>query len=428
MKQFLILIISIWFLFSVGFGTENGDSNSNRIAIKASKIVTVSGNTIENGVILVNGEKIEKVGTGIPIPDGYTVFEYKDGIVYPGIINPYTNVGISGTSPVQQANDDMETGLYNPDISTFTAYYSWSHLIPITREFGTLITFVAPYGSLIVGKGVLVSLDGWTPDDMFIKKEAALVIQYPSLPASKWLKRMPDLAPQIEERKKKLKDFIDKSYKYYLRWVENKGTPPAEYNVKYDAMLSLWKDKLPVIIDVRKQDAIKEVLKLGKDYKLNLILYSAYDAEKLLKEIKDSGYPVILDSMFTENTDWEDGYDKVYRLPGLLAREGILFAFSSQASSNAYDIGVQAGRAVAFGLSQEDAVKGLTMNPAKILGIPEYGTIEEGKIANIIVASGNILETTTFIKDVFVKGKRNTAKSFYQKEFNRAKDRISGEY
>jgi imidazolonepropionase-like amidohydrolase len=152
-----------------------------------------------------------------------------------------------------------------------------------------------------------------------------------------------------------------------------------------------------------------------------------YDGEKVLKEIKASGYPVILGSMYSRNRKWEEGCDKVFRLPALLAREGIPFAFSVSRASTAFDLPIHAGRAAAYGLSQEEAVKALTLYPAKILGIKEYGSIEEGKIANLVIASGNILETSTVVKDVFIKGKRITAKSFFRREYERAKGKISGE-
>ncbi|MCP4156057.1 MAG: amidohydrolase family protein, partial [bacterium] len=124
---------------------------------------------------------------------------------------------------------------------------------------------------------------------------------------------------------------------------------------------------------------------------------------------------------------WEDGYDIVLRLPAALARQGIPFAFSFKRSSVAFNLPVMAARAVAYGLSPEETLKALTLHPARILGIEDYGSIAAGKIANLVVTDGNILETSTRVKAVFIKGKKIEAKSVFHKEYIRTRDKISGE-
>jgi imidazolonepropionase-like amidohydrolase len=263
---------------------------------------------------------------------------------------------------------------------------------------------------------------------MFIKKEAALIIQLPEPPRRTRRRRIP-LPDTSEKDRTELRQFINNAHKYYLRSAKSHKTVNSnDFNPKFEAMKPIWEKRLPVIISAESEKNIRFALQLGKDFNLNVILYNVYDGEKVLKEIKASGYPVILGSMYTRNKDWEDGCDIVFRLPALLAREGILFAFATGSrSATAFDLPIHAGRAVAYGLSQEDALKALTLYPAKIFGIEEYGSIEPGKIANLVIANGNILETSTIVKDVFIKGKKITAKSFFQKEFQRARDKISGE-
>jgi imidazolonepropionase-like amidohydrolase len=429
MKKVLIFVISLPMCF---FSVTAADNHTNDlVAVKAKKIVTVSGKSIDNGTILIKGNKIQTVGhsSDVPVPEGYKVFDYPDSEVYPGIINAMSSLGISGISRHRESNDNQEVGKFNPQISTFTAFYPWSNLIPNTRDFGTLITLSAPSSGLICGKAVLVSLNGWVPEDMFLKKEAAMIMEIPEVPWWASEEQKKTYKEKIAKEKKELREFISKAYKYYLRSTGSKAPGPDVdiFNPKFEAMKDLWKKPLPVIIRAESEEAIKYAIQLGKEFKLNVVLSNVYDGEKVLKEIKVSGYPVILDSMYSRNREWEDGCDKVFRLPGLLAGEGIPFAFSVSWAATAFDLPIHAGRAVAYGLSQEEAVKGLTLYPAKILGIKEYGSIEAGKIANLVIASGDILETSTVVKDVFIKGKRITAKSFFRREYERAKDKISGE-
>ena len=414
MKKLLFVIISVCLVFSSTAAAEN------LVAVKAKKAVTVSGEDITDAVILIKGNKIEKVRKNITIPRGYKLYDYKDKVVYPGLINPMCSLGLSGVSSIDMVQDVREQGKYKPHLSTFRAFYPWSNLIPITRQFGTLIALSAPSGGTIPGKAALISLDGWAPEDMFIKKEAALIIK---LPESSRKKKKSTQATGFSKAKQDVRKYIDKAYKYYLR--AQKGTA-QDFNPEYEAMKALWTDSLPVIMSANSVRDIKFAVKLGKELKLRLVLYSIYDGEQALKEIKESGFPVILSSMYAENRDWEDGCDKVFRLPGALAKAGIPFAFSVGRDATAFDLPLHAGRAVAYGLSPADAVKALTLHPAKILGIPDFGSIAPGKTAHLIVTDGNILETSTLVEDVFIYGKKVTGKSLFQKEFERTKDKISG--
>jgi imidazolonepropionase-like amidohydrolase len=395
----------------------------NLVAIKAGKVFPVSGPAIDDAVVLIRGDRIEKIGKNIAIPSTYSVIEYNDCHLYPGLINSMTTLGISGISMVREWNDTREDGKYVPQVSAFTAFYPWSNLIVNTRDFGTLIAVSAPAGGQISGKACLVKLHGWAPDDMFIKKEVALVVR---LPESKRGGGQETEAkkPDLSKDKQELEKYISRARNYYLSGL--KGNAP-DFNAQFEALKDLWENKLPVIIQASSDKDIKFAIQLGRDFELNVILYGIYDGEKVLDEIEKSAYPVILDSMYQTNKDWEDGCDKVFRLPAALAEKGIPFAFSVNSAATAFDLPIQAGRSVAYGLSQEEALKALTLYPAKILGIPEYGSLEPGKMADFVVTSGNILETSTVVKDVFIAGKKVEGKSFFRKEYERTLHKISGE-
>lgn len=395
----------------------------NLVAIKAKKVFPVSGPPLEDAVVLIKGDRIEKVGKNLVIPSTYKLIQYNDCHIYPGLINSMTTLGISGISMVKEWNDYQEDGKYVPQVSAFTAFYPWSNLISNTRDFGTLIAVSAPTGGQISGKACLVKLYGWAPEDMFLKKEVALIIRFPETTQRRG-QAPKTKKPDFSKDKKKLKEFISRARNYYLSRSAGKG---PDYNAQFESMTDLWEKKLPVIIYANTEKDIQFAIQLGKGFELNVVLHGIYDGEKVLDEIMESGFPVILSSMYMRNKDWEDGCDKVFRLPAALAEKGITFAFSTSYASTAFDLPIQAGRSVAYGLSQEEALKALTLYPAKILGIPEYGSIEPGKMADFIVSTGNILETSTVVKEVFVAGKKVEAKSFFRKEYERTLHKISGE-
>jgi len=413
-KITLNILIGILFVFSYGF-------SSDKIAIKAGNVITVSGENIKNGIILISGSKIEKIGKGLKIPGNYKVYDYSNKNIYPGLINAKTSLGLSDIASIKQSTDLFEPGKFNPEVSYYTAFYSWSRLIANSRDFGTTIALSAPSGGRISGKAVLVNLNGWTPEDMFIKKEAALILNFPG---SKVGKKNKKKTKGLSKESKELMNFIKSAFNYYKNFKEKSS---LEFNPKYEAMKALWIEKMPVIISVSKAKDIKTAIKMSKDYSLNSILYGIYDGESVLSEIKKSGYPVILSTLYQANQKWDDGYDKVYRLPAALYKTGIKFAFSMSYSPVAFDLPIQASRAVAFGLPQKEALKALTIYPAEIFGLEGYGSIEEGKIADLIIADGNILETSTRIVDVFIHGKLIKDKSYFRKEYFKSKKKISGE-
>jgi len=415
MKKGLLLIISILIIWSLSMAET-------KLAIKAGQIFTSSGEMIKNGLILIRGDKIEKLVSDNTIPPGYQILDYSKFYAYPGLINPMTGIGVTGISMVREWNDSREAGKYNPHVSIFTAFYPWNNLIHNTRDFGTLTAVSAPTGGVISGKAALVNLEGWIPEDMFIKKEVALIVRLPESPRRQ--RTPPKKKPDFSKQKKELQEFFAKSQKYYLKSLKGQN---LEFDLKYEAMKDLWSKNLPVIVNANTAKDIKFALSMAKEFKLNLILYNVYEGEKVLKEIKESGVPVILGSMYRTNRKWEDGCDIIFRLPAALSKNGIKFAFSTYSASTAFDLPIEAGRAVAYGLKPEEAVKALTVYPAEILGIPEYGSLAAGKTANIVITNGDILETSTQVKALFVKGKKVTGKSFFRREFERARDKISGE-
>lgn len=418
MKGRILAVITCILLLTTGTPAQS------KVAIKGGKIVTVSGEVIENGMILIEGSMIAKIGKDITIPDGTKVFDYPDKMIYPGLISPVSSLGLSGIAMIRQVNDTTEPGKFNPEVSSFSAFYSWSNLIPNARDFGITTVMAVPSGGRISGKGVLASMNGWTPEDMFIRKEAALIVRFPgstrSRGGSRDKKKKDDSSKEIKE----LREFFNKAHKYHLR---REKYAAAEYNGKYEAMRAVWKNKLPVIISVVKSKDIKKAIQMAKDFSLNAILQNIYEGESVTKEIKESGYPVILDSMYQTNREWEDGCDKVFRLPAALHKAGIKFAFSQSRSATAFDLPIQASRAVAYGLPRDAAVRGLTLWPAQILGLKGYGALEEGYTADIIVTDGCILETSTRVLALFIQGKPVTGKSYFTKEYLRAKEKISGE-
>jgi imidazolonepropionase-like amidohydrolase len=139
------------------------------------------------------------------------------------------------------------------------------------------------------------------------------------------------------------------------------------------------------------------------------------DGWKVAEEIKKSGIPVVFGSMNSMPARWEDGYDSVFRNPSVLKQAGVKIAFSSSSASLAKDLPYHAAKAAAFGLDRREALKAVTIYPAQIFEVDDrMGSLEEGKLANIVIADGDILELGTHIKHVFIEGVEADLKTLYE--------------
>ncbi|MBU4203773.1 MAG: amidohydrolase family protein, partial [Acidobacteria bacterium] len=148
------------------------------------------------------------------------------------------------------------------------------------------------------------------------------------------------------------------------------------------------------------------------------------DGWKAADKIAEAGIPVILGSMTDMPSSWDDGYDAIYRNPSILNKAGVKIAFSSQSSSLAKDLPYMAGKAAAFGLDREEALKAVTIYSAEILGVADsMGSLEKGKLANIVLCDDDILELRTNIRHVFVEGVEADLSTVYTELLNKWKKR-----
>jgi imidazolonepropionase-like amidohydrolase len=197
-----------------------------------------------------------------------------------------------------------------------------------------------------------------------------------------------------------------------------------EFDEKLEFLLPVVNGELPVMISVHADKDIKAAIKFVKDEKLKAIFLGVTDGWKVAEDIKKSGIPVIFSSLNSVPPKWEDGYDAFYRNPGVLAKAGVKFAFSSGSASLAKDLPYHAAKAAAFGLDKKEALKGVTIYPAQIFGVDKMmGSLEKGKVANIVLADGDILELRTNIKHVFIDGKEVDTSSIYTELLEKFKKR-----
>jgi imidazolonepropionase-like amidohydrolase len=399
--------------------TQNAATTS--YAIKGGKVFTLAGPAIENGTVLIRDGKIAAVGAGIAIPSDAQVIDATGLEVYPGMFDPVTQIGLNEVSAVSATVDVSELGDYNPELIAATAVNPASAHIPITRASGITEVIAAPgtsgfdlqSGGLIEGQASAFNLAGWTMDEMQINRSVAMVINWPSIQTRTFdfatfsIKEKPyaDVKKEYDKSVNTLGDWMDRA-RHYAQ-AKEKGSPALyERDLKLEALVPVVERKLPVLVIADEARDIRNAVDFCTKQNLRMILGSGAEAWKVKELLKEKKIPVVLGPTNRLPEQEDTPYDKPYTEPSELFAAGIPIAFSSFGTAFSRRLPQYAGTAVAYGLPHDEALKAVILNAAQIFGLADQlGTLEPGKLANVIVTNGDPLELQTQVRFLFIKGK-----------------------
>jgi len=411
-------------------------------AITHAKIFTLAGGAIDDGTLLIGDGKIAAVGATVDVPAGAQVIDAKGLQVYPGLFDPITQMGLREIGAVSATVDSTETGAFNPDVVAAEAVLPSSEHIPVTRAAGITEVLAVPasggfdsFGSegILGGQASAIHLAGWTISDMLIKKSVAMVLNWPRIETesfdfstfSRKQKPFAEAKQEYEKHVNELADWLERARHYALAMGHG---GPADYqrDLKLEALAPVTRGELPVLVFADRAHDIRNAVEFCDKQKLRMVLAGGAEAYKVKDLLRSKSVAVILRPTLTEPLHEDDPYDRLLAQPAELTAAGVKFAFGSFDNSFARRLGQQAANAVAYGLPYDEALKGVTLYPAQIFGLgDQVGTLEVGKIANVIVTTGDPLELTTDVRYLFIKGQLtstdNKHKALYEKYLNRPK-------
>ncbi len=375
-------------------------------AITNATIVPVVGARIPNGTLVIRGDRIEAVGAGLTPPAGAQVIDGRGLFVYPGFIDAGTRLGLVEIGSVPGGQDNQELGQFNPHNNALVAVNPHSEHFPTTRVNGITSVLTSAEGGLIQGSAALVDLSGWTTDQMAAQARAAMIMTYPRVAGGGRFggrgggQSQGDAGEQLNRQVQELTRYLREA----AAW--NALAAPARANLPFAALGPVFRGEMPVIFDVQTESQIRGVLALADSFKLRLVLRGAVEAFQLADTLAARRIPVIVGPM-TRVPERDLPYDAVYANPGVLARAGVQIAFQSDDGGNgdSRNLPYHAALATAYGLDPEEALRAITINPARILGVDRaLGSLEAGKIANLFVSTGDPLDVRTQVKHVFIRG------------------------
>lgn len=384
-----------------------GRPQSQPIALVGGTIHPVVGPEVPGGTILFVGGKIVAVGKDIPLPDGTQKVDVSGKHVYPALFDSHTDVGLVEINSIRATVDHSEGGPFNPNVKSWVAVNPDSEIIPVTRANGVLLALTAPSGRLLAGRSAVIQLDGWSYEDLTLKAEVGMHVYWPNLEARRGEEQGSGGRPSGGSSVSSLREFWESAQKY--RKAREAAADRHPVDVRLEAMLPVLTGKLPLIVTADDARQIQSAVAFAIEQRAKLILHGGYDAPSCAELLKQHQVPVIVAGTYRLPHRKSDPYDAPYTVPERLRQAGVTYCIASAGrfgASGVRNLPYQAANAIAYGLPADEALKAITLYPARILGVAErVGSLEAGKDATLFVSTGDPLDTDTQVEVAYVQGR-----------------------
>lgn len=444
------------------------------IALVGGKVVTVSGPVHEGGVVVVRKGRIEAVGAaGTAVPADAVRVDVTGKTIVPGMIDANTHVGLIEVGMDASTHDaDESSKIVVPHMRVSDGIHPDSETLRVTRAGGVTTVVVAPgEENLIAGQAAVIDLDGATVADMVVKEPVAVWMSLGGAAIGRGrgkgefmtrmglIAQLRELFIQVQEHRRKLDRAKLEAARYErgaarrarkalekaaaaaasatampagatataTAKTEDEEEPPLPpeppgRNLRLEALLPVLDGQVPVVVSVHLEADIRAAIALADEFGLKLILNHATEGYRVAKLLAERKIPVIVGPVTTQPSSHET-WGAIYENAALLHKAGVKIAMQSDSAHNARLVPFQAGLAVAYGLPPEAALRAVTLEAAEVLGIAaDYGSIERGKVANLVVLTGDPLQPLSRIERVYIRG-REVPPTSHQTEL---RDRYGG--
>ena len=385
-------------------------------ALAGGTIHTVTGPEIENGSIVFQDGLILDVGIGISIPASARVVDVSGKHVWPGMIALNTPLGMREISSVRSTVDTGEIGGNQPDLRTLASINAESAHIPVTRANGITRAQVSPQsGGPIMGQSSVIDLTGDNWEELAFADRDMLHIRFPRISNRAEKKEAPDA---VEEMKRLFA--AAREHMRLLDEAERGVSSPPPFDSRLAALGPFLRGEQRVALHASNAQTILLALEFAKDEELDVVLFGVGEGWKVAERIASAGVPVVVGPVLSMPGSQFDPYDAAFSNAAVLVRAGVSVALQSGDQENPRNLAFHAAMAAAYGLPRAEALRAITLYPARILGMDDkLGSLEPGKIADLIVTDGDLLEITSRTDYVFIDGEQseldNRQTQFYEK-------------
>ncbi|MEY2705593.1 MAG: hypothetical protein RL407_1655 [Bacteroidota bacterium] len=409
MNRILVLFCMTWIalLPSVGMAQIDGEfvkPRTGKFLLKNATVVTVTKGTLSNASVLLENGKIIGVGASLP-SEGAEVIDCSGLFIYPGMIDGGTRLGLVEVSSVPETVDYSDVGNVTPNMQALTTVNPNSEAIGVTRVSGVTTVLTVPSGGLFPGTAALINLNGYTPDQMYGGFKAVAMTFPSSGRRGRFDRRSEEDIKKDGEKALKEANEIWDNAKSYLEL--KKSGAELSYFPEMEQLSKVISGELPLLIEVNAASDILSAIQWVEGKNIKVIFTGVAEGWRVAEQIAKAKIPVVTGPVQDLPTRASDRYDAPYANAGKLAKAGVKVALRTDEEENVRNLPFHAAFAAAYGLGKEEAWKAVTINPAEIFGVADqYGSVEVGKKANLIVSTGDPFETRSQILHVFIDGYR----------------------
>jgi imidazolonepropionase-like amidohydrolase len=421
-----------WILAAAALAAPPPALSAAPLALTGATVHTVSGPDLPGATVVVEDGKIVAVGAGVDVPAGAERVDLTGLHLYPGMIAPQTALGLVEIGSVRGTRDVSEVGNVNPNARAKVAINADSELIPVTRANGVLVAHTATLGSGISGTSVVWKLDGWNWEEMTVREPAGLHVTWPSMTVSTGGYQQRSEEEQKKEREKALEDirraFADARAYAKARGAMPRGGPHHDLDVRWEAMGPALERRIPVFVAADEFRQIETALDFARDESLDVVIVGGRDAWRLADRLAAMRVPVVLqNTLELPRRSWEP-YDAPFTVAARLHEAGVPFCFGAGSGQgdapNTRNLPYHAAMAAAYGLPREEALKGVTLHTAHILGVEDrLGSIEPGKDATFFVSDGDPLEIRSHVVGAWIEGRPVDLETRHTRLYDRYRNR-----
>ncbi|MBQ4349964.1 MAG: amidohydrolase [Clostridia bacterium] len=352
--------------------------------------------------------KIAAIAPSLPPLDGEEILEAEGLRVYPGLIDAHSHIGLDDYGiggPGQDYNEYNDP--VTPQLRAVDSFYPHDLAIPHALRAGVTTVCAGPGSSNVIGGTfVAIKLHGNCVDDMLVKEEAAMKCAFGENPkrcyASKGVSARMSVAAKLRETLFKAREYMQK--------LDAAGDDPSKrpgFDMKYEAMLPVLRGEIPLKAHAHRADDICTAIRIAKVFDVKLTIEHCTEGHLIVDELVRAGYPVAVGPSLTSASKSELLY-KTFETPGILAKAGLSVSIITDAPVIPQEyLPLCAGLAVKAGMDPFDALRAITINPAKHIGIEDrVGSIEVGKDADLVLAADDIMLAGTAPEAVLLNGER----------------------
>ncbi|SFR31458.1 Imidazolonepropionase [Robiginitalea myxolifaciens] len=400
---------------------------SETISITGATLHIGNGEVIENGTVVFSDGKITAIGSDVAASG--RVIEADGKHVYPGFIAPAKSLGLIEINAVRATDDQDEIGAMIPHIRSLIAYNAESQVVESMRPNGILLGQTTPQGGTISGTSSIVQFDAWNWEDAAVKTDDGIHLHWPrSFRRGRWWLGEPRGLRFNKDYTKETADVLD-----FVRNSKAYGAGEnAPINPAFAAMQGLFDGSKTLYIYANTEREIIDGVGALKEAGIaKIVLVGGYQAKEVAAFLKEENIPVLVQEPHALPAMDDDNYDYTYQLPKDLVDAGLLVGLQNEGMSNfqTRNLPFYAGHVAGMGLDREEALKLITGNTAKILGIDDnYGTLETGKSATLFISAGDALDMrTNQLSHAFIDGREISLETHQTELWQRYSNKYSGE-